>query len=104
MATNTSDSSVRLHDLLEAQVPGLEVEAFLDSLPASELLHDVLHLTQGEQRKLLALISAERAAEIVEELPESHAANLIELMPVVEVAIALAQWRVVGSSRPRKRA
>ena len=86
MVTNTSDSSVRLHELLEAQVPAREVEVLLDSLPASELLHDVLHLTQDEQRKLLALISAERAAEIVEELPESHAANLIELMPAVEVA------------------
>ena len=86
MVTNTSDSWVRLHDLLEARVSGREVEIFLDSLPASDLLHDVLHLTQDEQRKLLALISAERAADIVEELPESHAANLMELMPVAEVA------------------
>jgi magnesium transporter len=86
MVTNTSDSWARLHDLLEARVPGREVEDFLDSLPASELLHDVLHLTQDEQRKLLALISAERAADIVEELPESHVANLMELMPVAEVA------------------
>jgi magnesium transporter len=50
------------------------------------LLHDILHVTQDEQRKLLALISAERAADIVEELPESHAANLMELMPAAEVA------------------
>jgi magnesium transporter len=86
MAKNTSENWVRLHDLLEARVPGAEVEVFLDALPASELLHDVLHLTQDEQRKLLALISAERAADIVEELPESHAANLMELMPAAEAA------------------
>jgi Mg/Co/Ni transporter MgtE len=86
MAIETNDSCVHLHGLLQARVQGGEIEAFLDSLPASELQHAVFHLTQDEQRSLLAMISAERAAEIVEELRESHAATLMELMPVAEVA------------------
>jgi magnesium transporter len=86
MANNKTDSWVRLRDLLQARSPARDVEGFLDSLPTSELLQGVFHLTQDEQRMLLAMISAERAANIVEELPESHAANLMEHMPVADVA------------------
>ena len=86
MTTEASVSWKRLHELLEAQAPTLDIERFTDSLTASELLHAVLHLTQEEQRTLLLMISAERAAEIVEEMPERHAASLMELMPVAEVA------------------
>jgi magnesium transporter len=86
MTDGTQDSWLRIRDLLETQVPQEEVEGFIDTLQPSELLHAVFHLTQDEQRTLLAMISAERAAEIVEELPESHAANLMELMPAAEAA------------------
>jgi magnesium transporter len=86
MINNTGTSWVRLHDLLQSRAPAPDIEGFLDSLPASELLQVVFHLTQDEQRTLLAIISAERAATIVEELPQSHAADLMEHMPVADVA------------------
>ena len=86
MATETIDDWAQLRDLLGREASAAEVEAFLDTLPAAEVLPAVFHLNTDEQRSLLAMISAERAAHIVEELPEGYAADLMEVMPVADVA------------------
>jgi magnesium transporter len=87
MVTEALEEWARLRELLKAEVPPKsEIEQLLDSLPAAEVLPAIFHLTTDEQRALLALVSAERAAHIVEELPEGYAAGLVELMPVAEVA------------------
>jgi magnesium transporter len=86
MVTETLEDWARLRELLEAESAASDIEKFLDSLPAAEVLPAVFHLRTDDQRKLLALISAERAAHIVEELPEGYAADLMELMPVADVA------------------
>ena len=82
MANDTHDSWITLRNLLETGAPAGEVEAMLDTLQAGELLQAVFHLAEDQQRLLLGMISAERAADIVEELPDSHAANLMERMSV----------------------
>ena len=86
MVTETLEDWAQLRELLEADAPASEIEQFLDSLPAAEVLPAVFHLKTDEQRQLLALISAERAAHIVEELPEGYAADLMEVMQVADVA------------------
>ena len=86
MATDTINDWEQLRALLGQGAAAAEVERFLDTLPAAEVLPAVFHLNTDEQRKLLAMISAERAAHIVEELPEGYAADLMGLMPVADVA------------------
>jgi len=86
MATQTKETWVQLRELLENQAPAAEIEAYLDTLQASEVMHQVFHLASDEQRALLSMVSAERAADIVSELPESHAADLMELMSTTDVA------------------
>ena len=86
MATETLDDWAQLRELLGQEASAAEVEAFLDTLPAAEVLPAVFHLNTDEQRSLLAMISAERAAHIVEELPEGYAADLMEVMHVADVA------------------
>ena len=86
MASETLEDWAQLRELLDNEAPAAEIEGFLDTLPAAEVLPAVFHLNTGEQRKLLAAISAERAAHIVEELPEGYAADLMELMQVADVA------------------
>ena len=86
MVSEALEDWTQLRELLEAETPQGDIEQFLDTLPASEVLPAVFHLTTDEQRKLLGAISAERAAHIVEELPEGFAADLMERMPVADVA------------------
>ena len=86
MVAEALEDWTQLRELLETDAPQGAIEQFLDTLPASEVLPAVFHLTTDEQRKLLAAISAERAAHIVEELPEGFAADLMERMPVADVA------------------
>ncbi len=63
-----------------------ELEALLDSLNPNDLLYAVFHLAADEQRTLLSMISAERAANLIEEMPDTHVADLIENMPADKVA------------------
>ena len=86
MATETIDDWAQLRVLLGQGASAAEIEGFLDTLPAAEVLPAVFHLSTDEQRSLLAIISAERAAHIVEELPEGYAADLMEVMRVADVA------------------
>jgi magnesium transporter len=86
MATDIMNDWEPLRALLGQGAAAAEVERFLDTLPAAEVLPAVFHLNTDEQRKLLAVISAERAAHIVEELPEGYAADLMGLMHVADVA------------------
>jgi magnesium transporter len=63
-----------------------EIEAMLDKLEPSDLLHAVFTLKPNEQRALLSIVSPNRAATPIEELPDGHAANLIEEMAVEDSA------------------
>lgn len=56
------------------------VDVCLESLGPVESSHAVVSLSEGDQTRLLAILSDEDAAEIVEALPEAHAAQLLEQM------------------------
>ena len=86
MTNESGDRSVQLRTLLDEQAPTPTLESYLDTLHTSELIHALFRLNPDQQRALLAKISAERAADIVEDLPGGHAADLIEQMPADEAA------------------
>lgn len=76
----------QLRCLLRDPVDQLHLESLLDDIKPADLLHAVFHLKTEEQRALLAMVSAERAAELIEEMPDRHAADLMENMQATDVA------------------
>ncbi len=86
MAIENGHSVERLRELLDSDLSAAELGAALDSAEPAELLHDVFMLDVKDQRRLLAALDPERAASLVEELPDAHAADLIEDMSVEEAA------------------
>jgi magnesium transporter len=54
------------------------VAALLDPLPFSEALRELLLLTPEERDRVLSMIPAELAAELIEEAPHELAADLVE--------------------------
>lgn len=86
MVAEITESRAQLRTLLDEQAPAESIEAYLDTLHGGELVQAVFRLTPDEQRTLLASISAERAADIVEDLPDEHAADLIEQMAAGDAA------------------
>ncbi len=84
------DSLRLIRRMLAENDPASELEAFLDSLGATESLHAVFSLSESEQRALLSSLTPDRAAALVEDLPDGHVADLIEDMapedaaPIVE--------------------
>jgi len=76
----------QLSEALELNRPRKTLERIMDNMESAEMLHAVFNLTPDEQRQLLSVISAERAAQIVEEFPDSHTADLIEEMPASQAA------------------
>jgi len=63
-----------------------EIEAFLDDLGPTEMLHTVFSLSPDDQRALLSTLTPNRAASLVGEFPDGHAADLIEDMSAADVA------------------
>lgn len=63
-----------------------DIEALMDEIDTSDLMHAVYRLKPDEQRALLAALSPERAAVLMEELPDGHAADLIEDMSATDAA------------------
>jgi magnesium transporter len=86
MDNNARTAKQHLHQLLKTEDSATELESMLDSMNPAELLHAVFQLTTDEQRALLSIVSADRAADLVGEMPDSHVADLIETMPTPQVA------------------
>ncbi len=76
----------QIRSLLQTENPSAELETILDEHESSELVHAVYLLTPEEQRKLLSAVSAESAADLVENLPGAHAADIIEEMAARDAA------------------
>jgi len=91
MPNTVSNTKREMRALLRGNDGRVQLEKLLDGMKPAELLHAVFNLDSGEQRRLLSVISAERAAELIEEMPESHAADLIEDMPVAEVGLIVEE-------------
>ncbi len=73
-------------DLLREGGDVADLEALIDSIETSELLHAVHLLRPADQRALLSVLSPERAAALIQEFPDGHTADLIEEMDAAEVA------------------
>ena len=76
----------RIRSMLDSQLSADEIGAALDGFDPSDLLHAVLTLNDDDQRNLLSALTPLRAAELVEEFPDSHTAELLEEMPAGDVA------------------
>ena len=85
------DARDQLRSALESGVPTGQLDALLDSIDSAELLHAMFLLDPDEQRKLLSSVSAEKAANLVEDLPDSHTAELMEEMTASESATILEE-------------
>jgi len=81
MAMQKIEAWEQIRSLLYSQAFPGALEALLDSVQPTELVHAIFQLTEDEQRKLLSIVSPERAADLIEDLPGSVAADLIEEMP-----------------------
>ena len=86
MEKNEGRSWSQIKRMLAEDVSPGEIQTYLDGLGASESLHAVFSLEEKDQRALLSALTPERAASIVEELPDGHAADLIEDMPPEDAA------------------
>ena len=86
MQNTDSKPWIEMRSLLLPGSDYRQLESLLDTLTPTDLLHAVFHLSTDEQRNLLSIISAERAADLIEEMPGGHAAALIADMPVDQAA------------------
>ncbi len=91
MNETKTDPRDLIRSALHDQISSDELDNLLDTIDTSELLHAVFLLTPDEQRQLLSSASLERAAHIVEDLPDGHAAELMEEMPAIESATILEE-------------
>ncbi len=81
----TADMTAEIRHLLEADDgPGLF--ALLDPLHYSEALREVLRLTPTERDRVLTLVPAELAAELIEEAPNELAVELVERLEAIRAA------------------
>lgn len=65
--------------------------AYVDSLPASELLRALSRLSPDDQERLLRELPAETAAYLIEEVPDPQAADLIDGLPADEAAAIISE-------------
>ncbi len=86
MVAETIEPREQLRTMLHEGSSDHALEALLDSLPPADLIHTVFQLGEDDQRRLLSAISAERAAHVIEDMPEGIAADLIEDMAAVDAA------------------
>lgn len=70
---------------------GQPLEAYLDTLPGSEVARFISRLDEEEQTRVLTLLNPERAAELIEEIPDPQAVGLMEHLPAKEAAAILSQ-------------
>jgi magnesium transporter len=86
MTDNIPDPVAAISAMLSEGRSSHELEAFLDGLPATEVLHALFLLSAEEQRTLLKSLAPDRAALLAEDMPDSHTADLIEEMSAENAA------------------
>jgi magnesium transporter len=86
MNNDVSDPVGTISVMLSEGRTSAELGAYLDGLPATEVLHALFLLSKEEQRTLLKSLAPDRAALLAEDMPDSHTADLIEDMPAENAA------------------
>ncbi|MGD8809427.1 MAG: CBS domain-containing protein, partial [Gammaproteobacteria bacterium] len=74
-----------LHELAESDDSGA-IKALLEQLEPSETLRAFLRLSTEDQKHVVELIGPELAAHLLDDLPETHAADLLENLDVAVAA------------------
>ncbi len=90
MAETTESPRSKLRGLVD-QRDELALETFLESLPSEEILHEFFLLEPSRQRALLSIVSPERAAVLVDDLPGGHAADLLEELSAADATPILQE-------------
>ena len=67
----------RVRDALNAN-DAKQIQVFLDELSLAEALRTVLHLDEDDRARVLSMIDAQLAADLLEEAPSEQAAELFE--------------------------
>jgi magnesium transporter len=86
MAVEMLEPWLEIRGLLESGAPSETIDGYLEALEPSEWVRMFFRLTEDEQRTLLKAVSADRAAELIEYLPDTHVAELIDDMASHDVA------------------
>ena len=66
-----------------------QLSTFFETLSSQEIVHSLGHLNRRDQLKLLTLLSPEEAADVMEEIPDFQAEDIIEDMETVDAAAIL---------------
>ena len=74
-----------LQSMLTGEAAG-DIGTFLTSLAPADAVRALLRLDEEEQDRLIRLLSADQAADLLEDLPDSHAAGLIKRIDVERAA------------------
>ena len=90
MTEASSDIHSRFRALLEAGSVD-ELEAFVANQDSYDVLHEFFILEPDEQRRLLRQVSPERAAVLLEIIPDSHVADLLEELEAGDAAPILQE-------------
>lgn len=75
----------RMHELIEAG-DGLALQEFIDSLEPAGTVRALFRLSGKDQEDLVRLLSPDHAAELFEDLPDSHVTDLIERLAAEHAA------------------
>ncbi len=67
------------------------LEAHIEKISASELVHAMSHLDKDDQLRLLNLLSPDYSAYLFEELPDSQATELLEKLPAEKAAVIIQE-------------
>jgi magnesium transporter len=79
-----------LHKILDQATPG-EIESFLQQIPVSEWALLVSRLDEEDRGRLFHLLVPEKGAELLEELTETQAVDVMEHLPASEAAAILEE-------------
>ncbi len=74
---------------LARQSSTARLEEYVDTLSATETAWAIEHLDVDERREVLAAMTPEAAAELIEEVPDAQSAGLIESLENAEAAAIL---------------
>jgi magnesium transporter len=67
------------------------ISQYLDAVEPTQTVHDISHLSEADQSKLLTTLSWEQAANLIDELPEEQAARMITRLTVDDAAAIIAE-------------
>ncbi len=76
--------------LLQAGDPA-GLTKYVESLSANEVVYLMSNLSRKDQHKLLTVINLEEAADVIEELPDAHAADILEDMEAEKAAAIISE-------------